>query len=1027
MKKNYSKTAALLLTLVLASLFVPSLALADDAEACYPEKPPEQYREGGMSMPVSSSHDDSRSPLTANATLPALFRLDDSRLTPVRNQDPYGTCWAHSAIGSAESILESNNLANNPDFSEWQLAYIAFTSVDGQPAYYLSSGETPYNVGGNDCNAAAMFTRGVSPVWEYQIPYNSGTPSQVFASDFTLKNWSIAHKVYDTQVNTEWKTMLMEKGALSVSYFHNPAYCYEGTTTNYYNPVFSYTNHAVTLVGWDDNYPASNFRNSPPGNGAWIIKNSWGASWGDDGYFYISYYDKTLNANASAFELMPRIENEKMYTHDELGWLLNLSYADSEIIYTKSVFTAASTEKLTTIGFYTKSDNTDYTIQIRTANPSGEFVNAWSAPQAGTVAASGYTRIDLLSPVSLSAGQQYEVIVSYADPGTGTFLPVEFTPSSRYAPGQSFYSTDSTNWTDLYNYFPLGPCDTCIFAFTLPDSAPAHTVMFLAQGGSEVDPVSTTTGSLLSEPVSPKRPGYTFDGWHKDPACTDKWDFANDKMPDTDLSLYAKWKINQYTIIFDGQGGSIVAPVSANYGALIQAPAASVKEGHRFLGWYKEPACVTPWNFNTDTIPAGNVTLYAGWTPSLKLTSSVSSGNIGVGKSITLTPNVSGGSWSFDSTYLSRIDSTFTGLKAGTTRVTYTAEGQSVFIDVTVSQVPVELSCTKTDATVYGAAGGSITVTASGGNSGRYEYAVNGAPWQSANVLGGLTAGTYTVAARDAANTSNTASCSVSIGQPPHLGSIPAKKISAKANAGTAFTVSPPAAPKGYIVTSVTYTSSNPSFATVDESGNVTFLAGGKATITTKVVSQTTDRKGRVRTNTTTVKKTITVQQPVAAISLNLGDATVARAEKVKLAASFHPVTASNKKVKWTSSNPKVASVSSSGVVTGKAGGTAVITCTAKDGSGAFASCTVTVTPIFPAGVKISKAALTVKTGKTASLKATVLPKTTDLKTVTWTSSRPDVAAVDAKGRVKGIAPGSAVITATTSNGLTVSCTVIVN
>ncbi len=1026
MTKAFKKLTALLLTFVLAFLFIPSPALGDDGLACYPEKPPEQYRDGGMSMPVSTIHDDSSgSVMNAASFLPA-YRLDDSRLTPVRNQIPYGTCWAHSAIGSAESILKSNNLADNPDFSEWQLAYIAFTSVDGQPCYYLSAGETPYNVGANDCNAAAMFTRGVSPVWEYQVPYDSGTPSAVYAPEYTLKSWSIAHKVSDTQDNTEWKTMLMEKGALSISYFHNPGYCYEGTTTSYYNPVFSYTNHAVTLVGWDDNYAASNFRNTPPGDGAWIIKNSWGADWGDEGYFYISYYDKTLNTDAGAFELMPRIENEKMYTHDELGWLLNLAFDESETVYTKSVFTATGSEKLTTIGMYTKSDNTDYTIQIRTANASGKFVNAWGTPQAGTVTDAGYARVDLLSPVFLSSGQQYEVIVSYSSPGTGTALPVEFTPSSRYAPGQSFCSTDGTSWTDLYKYFPLGPCDTCIFAFTLPESAPTRTVTFHVQGGSEVDSIVTTADSLLSEPISPKKPGYTFDGWYMDPACTDKWDFANDRMPDTDLSLYAKWTINQYTIFFDGQGGSTVAPVSASYGALIQAPAAPAKEGHRFLGWYREPTCVTPWNFNSDTIPAGNVTLYAAWTPSLKLTPSVSGGHIGVGKSITLTPNVLGGSWSFDSTYLSRTDSTFTGLKAGTTRVTYTAEGQSVFIDVTVSQAPVGLSYTKTDVTVYGAAGGSITVTASGGNSGRYEYAINGAPWQSANVFSGLTAGTYTVAARDAENTSNTASFSVAIGQPPHLGSIPAKKISAKANAGTAFTVAPPAAPKGYTVISVTYTSSNPSLATVDESGNVTLLAGGKATITTKVVSQTTDSKGRVRTKTTTVIKTITVQQPVAAISLNLGDATIARKEKVKLIASFDPVTASSKKVNWTSRNPNVASVSSSGVVTGKAGGTAVITCTAKDGSGASASCTVTVTPIFPAGVKISKTALTIKTGKTASLKATVLPKTTDFKTVTWTSSGSAVATVDAKGRVKGIAPGSAVITATTSNGLTVYCTVTV-
>ena len=342
--------------------------------------------------------------------------------------------------------------------------------------------------------------------------------------------------------------------------------------------------------------------------------------------------------------------------------------------------------------------------------------------------------------------------------------------------------------------------------------------------------------------------------------------------------------------------------------------------------------------------------------------------------------------------------------------------------------IPVCVSCTKTDVALYGAASGSITVSASGGNSGLYEYSItSGDSWQSTGTYEGVAAGTYTAAVRDAGNRANVATCSVTISQPTHIGNIAAKKVSPDGNTGTAVTVVPPAPSKGYTTTSVSYSSSNPSVAAVDANGNVTFLAGGKVTITTKVISTTVDKKGKVKTKITTVKKTINVQQPVASVSLNTGSVTIARKDKVKLAASVAPATASNKKVTWKSSNPKVAAVSSSGVVTGKAGGTAVITCTAKDGSGETASCTVTVTPIYPTGLKLSKAALTLKTEKTASLKATITPRNTDFKTVTWTSSNPAVATVDAKGRIKGIAPGTAVITATTSNGVAASCTVTVS
>jgi uncharacterized protein YjdB len=115
-----------------------------------------------------------------------------------------------------------------------------------------------------------------------------------------------------------------------------------------------------------------------------------------------------------------------------------------------------------------------------------------------------------------------------------------------------------------------------------------------------------------------------------------------------------------------------------------------------------------------------------------------------------------------------------------------------------------------------------------------------------------------------------------------------------------------------------------------------------------------------------------------------------------------------------------------SGVVTGKEGGTAIITCTAKDGSGATASCTVTITPIYPTGIKLSKAALTITAGRTGSLRATIQPSNTDFKSVTWTSSNTAAAIVDTKGKILAIAPGTATITATTSNRSSAYCAVTV-
>src|SRR5690606_17910834 len=102
-------------------------------------------------------------------------------------------------------------------------------------------------------------------------------------------------------------------------------------------------------------------------------------------------------------------------------------------------------------------------------------------------------------------------------------------------------------------------------------------------------------------------------GWYKDAAGEDAWDFAADRVPAEDVTLYAKWEVVAYTVSFDSQGGSEVASVTADYGSLVAAPDAPTHEGYTFVGWYKDAAGEVVWDFATDRIPAEDVTLYAKW------------------------------------------------------------------------------------------------------------------------------------------------------------------------------------------------------------------------------------------------------------------------------------------------------------------------------------------------------------------------------------------------------------------------------
>ena len=122
-----------------------------------------------------------------------------------------------------------------------------------------------------------------------------------------------------------------------------------------------------------------------------------------------------------------------------------------------------------------------------------------------------------------------------------------------------------------------------------------YTITFDTNGGSAIAPITQDYGTAITAPANPTRKGYTFIGWDKAIPAT---------MPAENVTITAKWEINQYTITFDTAGGSTVAPITQDYGTAITAPANPTKEGYTFIGWDKAiPA----------TMPAENVTITAKW------------------------------------------------------------------------------------------------------------------------------------------------------------------------------------------------------------------------------------------------------------------------------------------------------------------------------------------------------------------------------------------------------------------------------
>ena len=141
-------------------------------------------------------------------------------------------------------------------------------------------------------------------------------------------------------------------------------------------------------------------------------------------------------------------------------------------------------------------------------------------------------------------------------------------------------------------------------AITVENTIPeASTVTFDSKGGSSVEPIKVEYGSTITLPEAPTKEGYSFGGWFIDETFTDE--FTESTEVKEDINLYAQWTVNQYTITFDSDGGSSVAPITLDYGAAVTASADPTKEGYTFTGW--SPAL-------PETMPANDLTITAQWT-----------------------------------------------------------------------------------------------------------------------------------------------------------------------------------------------------------------------------------------------------------------------------------------------------------------------------------------------------------------------------------------------------------------------------
>ena len=422
--------------------------------------------------------------ITKAAAYPSTYKT--ANLPDVRNQGSYGVCWAFSTISLIETNLIKKNLVSNDiDLSELHLVNYTYNCVndplgglEGDINKFDTSHGSVMQYGGNVEMAANSLLDWEGAVNEDVVPYTTEYVRQVENNqldDSLAYGKDVAHVQNFYRVNTtskeDIKKAVMDYGAVSISYWSDQSsnwstQYYNSLTAAYYCPEGHTTNHAVNIVGWDDDYSSDNFATKPEGNGAWIVRNSWGSEYGKDGYFYLSYYDKSIYSVGYTLEAELSDNYNNNYQYDGAMLYGYMGYAGSNKY--SNIFEAKAnlggSENIKAVSFMTgSSTNLNYTVSVYT-NLSDD-----ANPESGTLAAqkSGVTTYDgmytvvLDSSVNINEGKKFSVVVEVnSNSGKTSYLAYERSMQSGEAgywctasikANQSFINSPYNGWNDFSN------------------------------------------------------------------------------------------------------------------------------------------------------------------------------------------------------------------------------------------------------------------------------------------------------------------------------------------------------------------------------------------------------------------------------------------------------------------------------------------------------------------------------------------------------------------------------------------------